>query len=84
MKPVRGPLEVIVYFVDPKELWAERVEKVALIHSEVLRFEWLWLARIVARSNMGNAGNTCWVIRNAVTGEVYESHVAERPRVQGL
>lgn len=84
MKAVTGPLEVIVYFADPKELWAEKLTKVGVIYRAVMRFNSMWLARWIARRARGNTGNTCYLIRNAVTGELLEHVMAEQPRMEGL
>lgn len=81
MKP-RPLLEVVVYHADPKELWAQKVTKVAVIYRVVTR--WRWLARALARGNRGNTGNCCWLIRDATTGALLEEETAPTPYVEVL
>jgi hypothetical protein len=77
-------VEVIVYFVDPKDLWVWQMEKVAVIYQAVIRFPWLWLAHAIAKSNQGNTGNTGYLIRDFETGELIENVKPTRPWVTCL
>lgn len=82
MKAAR--IEVIVYFVDPKDLWAWKMDKIAVIFQTVARFPFLWLAHRLAKSNQGNTGNTGYMLRDADTGELIENVPPARPWVTGL
>jgi hypothetical protein len=84
MKPA---IEVIVYFVDPKDLWAQKVTQVAIIYRITVPGWFPWqrrIARALARGNCGNTGNCCWLVRDAATGALLEQETARTPLVSGL
>jgi hypothetical protein len=64
--------QVAVYFDGPRSRWAEKLhpdECVYLGHAP-----WLWLARLIARSNLGHTGRCSYAI--TVDGKTVDKFIA--------
>lgn len=55
--------QVTVFFDGPRSSWADKLDEKEIIHHE-RDVQWLWLARKVARSKLGNMGNCSYVIKS--------------------
>ncbi len=55
--------QVTVYFDGPRSSWANKLDESEIIFHE-REVRWLWLARRLARQNIGNRGVCSYVISN--------------------
>lgn len=51
---------VTVFFNGPRCAWGEKLHDAEIIHQE--QAPWLWMARALARSKLGNTGRCAYVI----------------------
>lgn len=66
---------VAVYFDGPRSQWGEQLHPEEIIYQ--CDVPWLWLARTLAKGNVGNTGRCSYVINS---GErIVEQFDAERP-----
>jgi hypothetical protein len=65
--------QVAVYFDGPRSQWSERLHDSEVIY--LAEVPWLWLARFLARSNMGNTNRCAYAI--AADGKTIEQRNAE-------
>lgn len=53
---------VSVYYAHGATAWQRSLDEKEVIYQ--MAAKWLWLARCLARSNLGNCGNTAYVIHS--------------------